>query len=192
MAAEERGGRSGTRSPTTSSRSNSPVNSARARPTPPQATPKSSGAENLSRPKNAPPRPAQFAKKPIKKKDPDVNELGVGPAKKVAARSVAQVLTGFGYKWIGPIAAGAFSMVARAQHIESGIEVAVKTFDAQKCATGKEQEEAERELNVLRLIAVGDHAHIANLLSEFESPVGKRASPLLKLYAVGSVAGLAH
>ena len=115
---------------------------------------------------------AQFTKKEAPKPKA---EIGVGPAKKVAARSVAQVLGGFGYKWLGPIAAGAFSTIVRAQHLESGVEVAVKTFDAQKCATGKEAEERDRELQVLRLISVEQHAHVANLLEEHESPIGTHA-----------------
>ena len=73
----------------------------------------------------------------------------------------------YGFKVLGPIAAGAFSTIVRAQHIESKTEVAVKTFA--KC-TGPEAEEHERELSVLRLIAETRHAHIANLLAEYEVP----------------------
>ena len=73
----------------------------------------------------------------------------------------------YGFKVLGPIAAGAFSTIIRAQHIESKTEVAVKTFA--KC-TGPEAEEHERELSVLRLIAETRHAHIANLIAEYEVP----------------------
>ena len=71
----------------------------------------------------------------------------------------------YGFKVLGPIAAGAFSTVVRAQHLESKTECAVKTFA--KC-TGPEAEEHERELSVLRLISETRHAHIANLIAEYE------------------------
>ena len=138
--------------------------------TPNSSSRASKGSENIARQnKKVPP---QFVKKAPKK---DPHDIGVGAAKKVAARSVPQVLTDMGYKWLGPIAAGAFSTIVRAQHIASGDEVAVKTFDAQKIGSGKEAEERERELQVLRLVSRGDHAHIANLVEEHESPIGKHA-----------------
>ena len=73
---------------------------------------------------------------------------------------------------MGPIAAGAFSTIVKAKHIESGTELAVKTFA--KC-TGPEAEGHERELQVLRLLAPVEHAHVANLLGEYDTMSGTHA-----------------
>ena len=95
------------------------------------------------------------------------------PAKKNKPASTKPPTTAqlqeYGFKVLGPIAAGAFSTIIRAQHVASKTEVAVKTFA--KC-DGPQAEEHERELSVLRLISETRHAHIANLVAEYETPIG--------------------
>ncbi len=97
-------------------------------------------------------------------------------AAKPAARNVSRELLQFGFKVLGPIAAGAFSTVVRAEHVESGLAVAVKTFESAKCAADKAKaDERDRELDVLRLVSELGHAHIANLLGLYESAQGWHA-----------------
>jgi serine/threonine protein kinase len=59
---------------------------------------------------------------------------------------------------LGPIGAGAFSTIRKAQHIESGTELAVKAFP--------DADAASSELSILRLVSEARHAHIANMLAE--------------------------
>ena len=66
---------------------------------------------------------------------------------------------------LGPIAAGAFSQIARARHSGSRREVAVKTFNKQKCVREMHLAQAmKNELDVLKLLGPGNHPHIANLV----------------------------
>ena len=89
---------------------------------------------------------------------------------KPAARDPGRELVAIGYEVLGPIAAGAFSMVLHARS-PAGIDVAVKSFDASKCI-GSLAEDRDRELEVLRLIRDTQHAHIANLVAEHVSLLG--------------------
>lgn len=84
--------------------------------------------------------------------------------------NVATDLRRFNFSVLGPIAAGAYSTIVRARHLSSKREVAIKTFA--KCV-GKQAEEHERELRVLRLVSEGEgHPNVATLLEEYESPQG--------------------
>ena len=104
------------------------------------------------------------------KDNKSVNPLSVNNNSKFGGKgNIGQDIKAHGFKLTGPIASGAFSMINKALHVESGTDVAVKTFV--KC-TGKEAEEHERELQVLRLVSREEHAHIANLLGEFDSAQG--------------------
>ena len=94
--------------------------------------------------------------------------------------NVEKDLQRFGFKVLGPIAAGAFSTIVRAKHKDWN-EVAIKTFA--NCV-GKQAEEHQRELEVLRLISQSDgHANIATLLTEYESPQG--ATHAVLVYCAG-------
>jgi hypothetical protein len=89
----------------------------------------------------------------------------------------ARALRPLGFEVIGPIAAGNFSTILRCRIVESGLEVAVKSFDAAKCAKDATLGTCrDNELEVLRLLretarrddkadGVG-HPHIASMLEE--------------------------
>ena len=75
-----------------------------------------------------------------------------------------------GYQTLGPIAAGAFSQIARARHAASRREVAVKTFNKQKCAKEPHLGSAmKNELDVLKLVQATQHSHVANIIDVLES-----------------------
>ena len=111
---------------------------------------------------------------------------GTGPAAPKAKAPSTKQLQEFGFKVLGPIAAGAFSTIVKAQHIESGTDVAVKTFA--RCAPGTpEAEEHERELRILRMISETHHAHIANMMAEYEAPNGGGTHAMLCYCGGGSL-----
>lgn len=101
-------------------------------------------------------------------KRPVLPTVGPKEGAKAGARNVNRDLVQFGFEVLGPISAGAFSTVLRAKHVESGEEMAIKTFF--KGASSSTADESERELGVLRLLAPEGHAHIANMLAEHETP----------------------
>ena len=75
-----------------------------------------------------------------------------------------------GYQTLGPIAAGAFSQIARARHAGSRCEVAVKSFNKVKCAKEPHLGSAmKNELDVLKLLQPAKHRHVANILAVLES-----------------------
>ena len=92
-----------------------------------------------------------------------------GPARNV---NVKAEIKQFGFEYVGPIAAGAFSTIVKAKHSGSSTEVAVKTFAT---CTGTEQENQQRELEVLRLLRPYEHAHVANLMGEYDTSSGTHA-----------------
>jgi len=74
-------------------------------------------------------------------------------------------LAPFGYQTMSPIAQGAFSQVARARHLSTQREVAVKTFN--KAKIGKEPhlvQAMKNELDVLRALQPSAHPHVANVV----------------------------
>jgi len=74
-------------------------------------------------------------------------------------------LAPYGYQTISPIAQGAFSQVARARHLNSGREVAVKTFN--KAKIGKEAhlvQAMKNELDVLQKLKATAHPNVANII----------------------------
>jgi hypothetical protein len=79
-----------------------------------------------------------------------------------------RVLRTLGYAPLGPIAQGAFSTILRCRAVETGRIVAVKSFDALRCARDVDVGRArDGELCVLRLLREHPpHAHIANMLAE--------------------------
>jgi hypothetical protein len=125
------------------------------------ATP-NKGALKESNGKSTPASVAKAAKAaPASAAKPDAKQAGI------AANKVEKEITEFGFKSLGPIAAGAFSTILKAKHVASGNEVAVKSFLR---TTGEQQEEHEREMDILRKLSGTAHAHIANLLGEYETP----------------------
>ena len=90
---------------------------------------------------------------------------------KSIARSAARDLADVGYEVLGPIASGAYSTILRARNVDSGREVAVKSFDPAK-GDAAEVADRDRELEILRLIQGAGHAHIANLIADFATPHG--------------------
>lgn len=82
----------------------------------------------------------------------------------------ADPLAPHGYQTLGPIAAGAFSQIARARHAGSRCEVAVKSFNKVKCAKEPHLGSAmKNELDVLKLLQPAKHRHVANILAVLES-----------------------
>lgn len=80
-------------------------------------------------------------------------------------RAAVDPLAPFGYQTMSPIAQGAFSQVARARHLTSQREVAVKTFNKQKI--GKEVhlvQAMKNELDVLKTLQESMHPNIANMI----------------------------
>ena len=107
--------------------------------------------------------PAKSARSPAKS--------ARSPAKSSRGREGLKLPAAF--KDLGPIAAGAYSTINKARHIESGTEIAVKVFKsksgaaAAKASKSKSSDaDVDRELEILRLVSASGHAHIANLLAE--------------------------
>ena len=76
----------------------------------------------------------------------------------------------FGYLSLGPIAAGVFSKVVRARHVQSKRDVAVKTFLLRSRA-GKGPppfESVKMEIECLEQLKAKDHPNVANLLETHE------------------------
>ena len=96
-------------------------------------------------------------------------------------------LAAFGYRTLGPIAAGAFSTVVRAQRLEGDRrEVAVKSFNRAKYnKQGWLKTALKNELDVLRALQVGHHANVANLLDVHEAHSATHA--ILEYCGGGSV-----
>jgi hypothetical protein len=108
------------------------------------ATP-NKGALKESNGKSTPASVAKAAKAaPASAAKPDAKQAGI------AANKVEKEITEFGFKSLGPIAAGAFSTILKAKHVASGNEVAVKSFLR---TTGEQQEEHEREMDILRKLS---------------------------------------
>jgi len=82
-----------------------------------------------------------------------------------------KLLPPLGYEVLNPIAAGAFSTILRCRSAQTGVVVAVKSFDPTKCARDTNVSEArDSELAVLRLLQTTDaHPHIANMVKELGS-----------------------
>ena len=101
--------------------------------------------------------------------------LDLADVSRVAVRSKgrrgsADPLSVFGLQTVGPIAAGAFSMVVRATDVETGCTVAVKTFNKARCSRDPRLASASAaELRVLRLLAPDAHHHLANLVRVHEN-----------------------
>lgn len=79
-------------------------------------------------------------------------------------------LHSIGYQTISPIAQGAFSTVVRAQHCESKIVVAVKTF-LTRAKGGRAPapiDSIKMELDCLQVLQPSAHKHIANLIETHE------------------------
>jgi len=75
-----------------------------------------------------------------------------------------------GYQTLGPIAAGAFSQIARARHAASRQEVAIKTFNKAKCVKEPHLGSAmKNELDVLKLLQGAQHAHVANVIDVLDT-----------------------
>ena len=90
-------------------------------------------------------------------------------ARSKGRRGSADPLSSFGLQTVGPIAAGAFSMIVRATDA-AGTTVAVKTFNKAKCAKDAGLATASAgELRVLRMLAPDAHDHLANLMHVHES-----------------------
>ena len=95
-------------------------------------------------------------------------------------------LLAIGYQTIGPIAAGAFTMVTRARHVESGKEVAVKTFLMRtKGGRRPDTEGVKSELSCLAKLRPSAHPHVANLIETHESTYETHA--ILHLCGGGSL-----
>jgi len=101
-------------------------------------------------------------------------------------------LAPYGLKTLGPIAAGAFSTVVRAQRRggeggdEESAEVAVKSFHRQKYQREPWLRQAlKNELEVLTTLQPSRHAHVANLLEVHEAPAATHA--ILEYCSGGSV-----
>ena len=80
-------------------------------------------------------------------------------------------LNPFGYMTLGPIAAGAFSQVNRGRHLESGREVAVKTFQTRiKGGRQPDMNNTKMEVACLMRLRETEHPHVANLIELHETP----------------------
>lgn len=97
----------------------------------------------------------------------------------------------FGYRTTGPIAAGAFSTVVRAKHVETSREVAVKTF-LHRVKGGRRPDMASvrTELQCLQCLQKSAHAHIANLLEVHEGTYETHA--ILVLCSGGTLGRYMH
>ena len=93
-------------------------------------------------------------------------------AKKGKKGAAPDPLVRHGYATQGPIAAGAFSTIVRAKMLSSGLEVAVKSFDNQKCRKDYQHLYLrEGELNALRKVkSQGASRWVANLIEEHTGP----------------------
>lgn len=95
-------------------------------------------------------------------------------------------LAAFGYRTLGPIAAGAFSTVVRAKRLGGGDEVAVKSFNRAKYnKQGWLKTALKNELEVLVELQGEMHSNIANLIDIFEAPAATHA--ILEYCSGGSV-----
>ena len=92
----------------------------------------------------------------------------------------------FGYQTLGPIAAGAFTMVRRARHLQTGEEVAVKTFLMRaKGGRRPDLETVQSELSCLMKLRPSSHPAIANLIETHEGQYETHA--ILQLGGGGSL-----
>ena len=98
---------------------------------------------------------------------------GLSTVRPSTARSSAgDPLAGYGYITISPIANGAFSQVARAKHLSTQREVAVKTFlKAKYLQQGNEHlaQAMRNEIDVLRKLQPAQHPHVANIVEVLET-----------------------
>jgi len=96
----------------------------------------------------------------------------VGSARSTTPRrmSSADPLMQHGYQTLGPIAAGAFSQIARARNTASRREVAVKTFNKAKVAKEPHLGTAmKNELDVLMRLQTAHHPSVANIIAVLDS-----------------------
>ena len=94
-------------------------------------------------------------------------------AKFSSASDHGRELTQHGYEVAGPIGAGAFSTVLRASVAETGVQVAVKSFDNVKCHKHASMALArDAELSVLQILRerAAPHPHIANMVQLLAGP----------------------
>lgn len=117
---------------------------------------------------------------------PSSAAVATTPRPSTASRDRGDQLLPFGYQTLGPIAAGAFTMVTRARHIETGKEVAVKTFLMRtKGGRKPDIESVKSELACLIKLRPSAHPSIANLLETHESAYETHA--ILHLGSGGSL-----
>ena len=101
---------------------------------------------------------------------PSSAAVATTPRPSTASRDRSDQLLPFGYQTLGPIAAGAFTMVTRARHLETGREVAVKTFLMRtKGGRKPDLEGVKSELACLMKLRPSAHPSIANLVETHES-----------------------
>ena len=101
------------------------------------------------------------------------------------------------YEVLHPIAAGAFSTILKCKHSATGVEVAVKSFDAATCAKDDTVGDArDRELGVLRVLnsvgkrsgdGGGPHPHIASMLEELGDASTTHIHAVLEFCVGGSL-----
>jgi serine/threonine protein kinase len=147
------------------------------------------------RPRSVEPRSARMhvpnTARPYQRVDPEAALLAKPLKARKPASDPARALKPLGYEVLGPIAAGAFSTILRCRappsgggaaaggKREPGVEVAVKSFDASKCAKDETLATCrDNELEVLRMLrwaseqsaAKRGHPHIANMLDVLGGP----------------------
>ena len=127
----------------------------------------------------------------------------------------SRVLPGLGYEPLGPIAAGAFATILRCRSTASGAIVAVKSFDAVRCASNEDLKATrDNEMAILRRLraaaaggggggggggspfgglfggggaAGGLHPHIANMLEELGDEASSHQHAVLEYCEGGSL-----
>lgn len=94
---------------------------------------------------------------------------GARPSSSHGGAGPSDPLRPFGYMTLGPIAAGAFSTVVRAKHLETSKEVAVKTF-LHKVKGGRrpDMDAVRKELECLQCLKKSAHENVANLIDVHE------------------------
>ena len=124
--------------------------------------------------------------RPYQRVDPEAALIAKPLKARKPGSDPARALKPLGYEVLGPIAAGAFSTILRCRappaeggRKGSGLEVAVKSFDAAKCAKDETLATCrDNELEVLRMLkwaadqsqAKRGHPHIANMLDLLGGP----------------------
>lgn len=90
---------------------------------------------------------------------------------------INDLLRGSGYVSKSPIAAGSFSTVVRARHVDSGRDVAVKSYQLRsrggRTVHPSQIEAMDAEISALHALAPSAHPHIANMVELFETKHGR-------------------